>query len=704
MRFFTNLLKLPKVSLNPKEILLLILLIIAGYLGNYFKLTLFFGVDFLFGSIAVLIIVAIYGSVWGTIASIISSSFTWVLWGHPYAMIIFICESIFVGLFLRKQSQNLLLLNGIYWLVLGIPLVAIFYGGILQISLIATVLIAIKQAVNGIFNALVCSLIINYLPIERWLRIKTKKHTISWQQSLFNLFIAFVFFPVMTININNAIRSAETIEMAIIKDINFLSLAFKNNIKFWQENHITSLKRIANYLDLTEENSFIKTQANLENIQKIFPQFNEIYIVNNAGKIIAKSPYQLKSSINFSERTDFQQLKNYESSFTTNIQSTSIKLGKDEIVNIGVPIVNNNQFLGAIFGELKLTKLINLIETTKINEDFEITIIDQKNRVIATSLDTIEPLEIFTLYEDKKIRNLNNNVVHLLPSSPNLPAIWKWENSFYAQTSSLNNDIDFKIVIQIPTKPQIDYIRTIYIKNLSIMLFTAIIALIAAMLLSNKLVQPMLRLTQVTTDLPQKILAEEEIIFDNSIVAEIDSLTHNFKSMILALNQMFQEIKSAKNSLEERVEKRTQELSITNRELESEIIKRQEIEAILREREERYELAISGTNDGIWDWDLITNQVYYSPTWMRILGYEDQPLPNIFSTWSDNVHPDSLLIVMSDINDHLEGKTDVYQNTHRIKHYNGNYIWIASKGKCIRNEQGKAYRLVGIITDITDKK
>lgn len=274
----------------------------------------------------------------------------------------------------------------------------------------------------------------------------------------------------------------------------------------------------------------------------------------------------------------------------------------------------------------------------------------------------------------------------------------------YSQTSSLDNIFSAKLLVQVPTKPQIDYIRKIYIKNLLIMLFTAIIALVAAIILSNKLVKPMLRLTQITTDLPQKILAQEEVILTNSNIAEIDSLTRNFQSMILALNQMFQNIINTNETLEERVETRTQELSNINDELASEVHRRQKVEEILREREERYELAISGTNDGIWDWNLLTGEIYYSPAWMRILGYENELLPHLLSTWSDNVHADELEQAMQYINDHLEGKTDIYQCSYRMKHRNGNYIWIAAKGKCIRSEQNQPYRFVGIITDITDKK
>jgi PAS domain S-box-containing protein len=120
--------------------------------------------------------------------------------------------------------------------------------------------------------------------------------------------------------------------------------------------------------------------------------------------------------------------------------------------------------------------------------------------------------------------------------------------------------------------------------------------------------------------------------------------------------------------------------------------------------EERYNIAISGTNDGLWDWDLRSNEVYYSPVWMKILGYESNPLPLVFSTWSDNVHPEDFVLAEQAVQGHLRGETPIYEHTHRMKHRNGHYIWTFAKGKCLLNEEGKPYRLVGTITDITAKK
>ena len=174
--------------------------------------------------------------------------------------------------------------------------------------------------------------------------------------------------------------------------------------------------------------------------------------------------------------------------------------------------------------------------------------------------------------------------------------------------------------------------------------------------------------------------------------------------MIKILKEQFQAIKDNKNNLENIVQLRTEELSKLNENLNEEIIEKQIIEEELRESERRYHLAVSGTNDGIWDWDLRDDTVYYSPVWMKILGYENNPLPHLLSTWSDNVHPEDYAQAIKDIENHLQGNTDIYENFHRIRHHDGHYIWIEAKGKCIRYQQGKPYRLVGTITDITNKK
>ena len=89
-----------------------------------------------------------------------------------------------------------------------------------------------------------------------------------------------------------------------------------------------------------------------------------------------------------------------------------------------------------------------------------------------------------------------------------------------------------------------------------------------------------------------------------------------------------------------------------------------EIEAL----KEQMELALLGNNDGLWDWNLLDNSVYFSPRWKEILGYSENELPNNFSTWEDRVHPDDKELAKSLIHENIERETDYYEGTHRLRH------------------------------------
>jgi len=119
---------------------------------------------------------------------------------------------------------------------------------------------------------------------------------------------------------------------------------------------------------------------------------------------------------------------------------------------------------------------------------------------------------------------------------------------------------------------------------------------------------------------------------------------------------------------------------------------------------EQMELALLGNKDGIWDWNLLDDSVYFSPLWKEMLGYSDDELPNEFSTWKDRVHPEDIKPIMKGIKKNIKGKTDYYEGVHRLRHKNGSWVWILARGKTIFDEDAKAIRMTGTHTDITKQK
>jgi len=124
----------------------------------------------------------------------------------------------------------------------------------------------------------------------------------------------------------------------------------------------------------------------------------------------------------------------------------------------------------------------------------------------------------------------------------------------------------------------------------------------------------------------------------------------------------------------------------------------------LQESEERWQLALRGNNDGIWDWNLKTNEVFFSNRWKEMLGYTEEEIFNHVSEWEKRVHPDDLNEVTELIKAHFAKATPFYISEHRVLCKDGTYKWILDRGQALWDEAGNPIRMTGSHTDITERK
>ncbi|MEA3371526.1 MAG: PAS domain-containing protein, partial [Campylobacterota bacterium] len=119
---------------------------------------------------------------------------------------------------------------------------------------------------------------------------------------------------------------------------------------------------------------------------------------------------------------------------------------------------------------------------------------------------------------------------------------------------------------------------------------------------------------------------------------------------------------------------------------------------------ERMELALLGNSDALWDWNILTNDIYYSPRWKEMLGYSDDELPNEFTVWQGKMHQDDVENTLQDVQKHLSGESDFMDSTLRLRCKDESWIWVRCRAKAIFDEDGQAVRMIGTNTDITKDK
>jgi PAS domain S-box-containing protein len=145
-------------------------------------------------------------------------------------------------------------------------------------------------------------------------------------------------------------------------------------------------------------------------------------------------------------------------------------------------------------------------------------------------------------------------------------------------------------------------------------------------------------------------------------------------------------------------------LVVINRKLRSEVQERKQVEKALKESEERFNLAMDASKDGVYEWDLETREVYYSPGWKRMLGYEPDELPDDFSIWETLTRPEDVEKSWQIMKDVVEQKRERFEVEFEMRHKDGHWIHVLSRANIYKDANGKPVRVVGTHVDITESK
>ena len=146
------------------------------------------------------------------------------------------------------------------------------------------------------------------------------------------------------------------------------------------------------------------------------------------------------------------------------------------------------------------------------------------------------------------------------------------------------------------------------------------------------------------------------------------------------------------------------QLEQSNQELQARISELNQAQQALLESQERYALVAQSAHDGLWDWNLKTNEIYFSPRWKAMLGYSDSEIGDSLAEWFNRVHSEDMEQFKGELSAHLAGLTSRFENEHRLLHQDGEYRWLLCQGLAVRDADGKPLRIAGSQTDITQNK
>ena len=211
---------------------------------------------------------------------------------------------------------------------------------------------------------------------------------------------------------------------------------------------------------------------------------------------------------------------------------------------------------------------------------------------------------------------------------------------------------------------------------------------------------PIIFLTAHDYDEPQIVRAYDLGAVDYIAKPIVPAVLRGKVSVFVDLFQKTQELVASEaqlRTLNEALEARAAELF-------REVVERQRAEDALRLSEERWQLALRGTDVGMWDWNIAARTMFFSPRWKEMLGYEDHEIGHTFAEWSSRVHPEDLPLATQALQDHLAGKTPFFVAEYRMRCKDGTEKWILSHGQTVWNDTGKAIRMVGSNADVTGRK
>jgi HAMP domain-containing protein len=539
-----------------------LLLGLAGLLVNLLRYEIFFNVDFIFGSVFVMLVILHVGEWPGVVAALIAGSATWLLWNHPWAMLILGIEALFVGWLVRRRSWDLFLADLLFWGILGIPLVWGFYHLALRTTVQMTELVFLKQAINGLINALLACL----LHLAWRARPRGNGATRpAFRSVVFVTMISLVTFPALLYLTAFIRREVHRGQQEIIRQSAGLDLVARQVLQTWIGDRHQSIATLAN-LAVQPNQHREDLQRTVEAIRTAMPAFKRAGVLDVHADVIAYSPLvddlgHPTLGRNFSDRPYIPILQESLRPWVSDVVMG--RIGRPEpIISLLVPVVRSGRYDGYCVGIVDADLIQEVLAIVASSGDARLTLLDRSGRVIASTRKDLTMMSAFASPAGQR-HPLGEGVWHALPPArPGRSALQRWTESFIVQEGLLSPQLPWKVVVESPMAPLIADLSRITIRGLGTLMLLILLTVALAQVLSRQLTIAIDRLEEATRAFPARLpeAVGTPMPIPGSGIEEVHHLHDRFQQMTDALRVTFRELNDLKDTLEERVTIRTEEL------------------------------------------------------------------------------------------------------------------------------------------------
>lgn len=534
----------------------LLAIIALGLIGNYFKYPIFLNIDFLFGSIFAMLALQLFGLSSGIAAGAITAVVTYFMWNHPYAIVIMTAEVAAVGLLMRHKNIGMVLADAIYWLVVGVPLVYVFYHGIMDVPMGNTTIVMTKQAVNGVANALVARLLYSGYAF------RTGSEKISYRDLIYNLLSCFAICPALILLMASSNANFLETDRQIRDDLVLNTRLVSYQIDVWSRNRSRPIDNLAKLaLTLTPA----QMQPRLVQAHNSDVNFLRIGLLDKNATIVAYYSPDDKSGQhnigrNFADRPYIARLKQTLKPMLSEVVMGHIGKPKP-MVTMLAPVVKDNEYQGYVSGVLSLDELEVFLNNSTQIKAMLYTLLDTNGNVILTNHKDQKVMQPF-VHSAGNINRLDESISQWIPKLPhNTPISEQWRSSFYVDDSPIGGLSEWRLVLEQPVAPFQKKLYAQYTNELALLFILLFTALALAEFLSRKVVARTEELILVTKTLSKDLSCGVEPVWPESNLKEHHNLIERFKEMAESLSGQFRTNKELTVSLEDRIAERTAALT-----------------------------------------------------------------------------------------------------------------------------------------------